>query len=98
MPRVGAVAAGARFPPSGTRMDRDGCPLIMGDDPGVPERLRAMVNRRFRKLETDGDGACAIHALAGSDHSGVLRHADARGFLRRTLGETAEEVRLVSIG
>ena len=52
-----------------------------------------MGNRRFAKLETDGDGACAIHALAGSDHSGVLRHSDARGFLRRTLGETAEEVR-----
>ena len=52
-----------------------------------------MVNRRFSKVETDGDGACGIHALAGSDHSGVLRHADARGFLRRSLGETAEDVR-----
>ena len=58
-------------------MDRDGCLLIIGDDPGVPERLRAMVNRRFRKVETNGDGACAIHALAGIDHSGVPRHADA---------------------
>ena len=33
-------------------MDRDGWPLIMGDDPGVPERVRAMANRRFRKLQT----------------------------------------------
>ena len=74
-------------------MDRDGLPLIMGDDPGVPERVRAMANRRFRKLQTEGDTACAIHALVGSDHSGVLRHADARGFLRRALGETAAQVR-----
>ena len=38
-------------------------------------------------------GACDIQALVGSDRPGGLRHADARGFLRRTLGETAEEVR-----
>ena len=80
MPRVGAVAAGARFPPSGARMDRDGLPLIMGDDLGVPERMRAMANRWFGKFQTDGDSACAIHALVGSDHTGVLRHADARSF------------------
>ena len=93
MHRVGVFAAGARFPHSGPRMDLDGWPLIMGDDPGVPDRVRAMTNRRFKKLQTEGDSACAIHALVGSDASGVLRHADARRFLRRTLGETADEVR-----
>ena len=93
MPRVGAFAAKARTLHSGTRMDRDGWPLVMGDNPGVPDRVRAMTNRRFRKLQTEGDTACAIHALVGCDVSGVLRHPDARRFLRDTLGETAEEVR-----
>ena len=27
------------FPPSGARMDCGGCPVIIGDDPGVPEKV-----------------------------------------------------------
>ena len=44
-------------------------------------------------MRTNGDGARGIRALFGSDRPGGLRRADARGFSRRTLGETAEEVR-----
>eukprot|EP00959_Pyramimonas_sp_CCMP1952_P236778 4948378-Pyramimonas_sp.AAC.1 len=44
-------------------------------------------------LTSGQGGACGINALFGTASPDGLRHADARGFLRRTLGETAEEVR-----
>ena len=64
MPRVAAFAAEARFPHSGASMDGDGCPLAMGDGQGVPAEVGALVNRRYRKMLTNSDGACGIHALA----------------------------------
>ena len=73
-------------------MDGEGCPLAMGDGQGVPAEVGALVNRRYRKMLTNSDGACGIHALFGSDGPGGLTHADARGFLRQTLGETAGDV------
>mgnify|MGYP001292936738 CR=1 FL=1 len=92
MPRVAAFAAEARFRHSGASMDGDGCPLAMGDGQGVPAEVGALVNRRYRKMLTNSDGACGIHAFFGSDGPGGLTHADARGFLRQTLGETAGDV------
>eukprot|EP00959_Pyramimonas_sp_CCMP1952_P033801 709563-Pyramimonas_sp.AAC.1 len=66
----------------------------MGDGPCCSEKVRALVNRRYRKMPTSGlGGACGINALFGTAGPDGLRRGDARGFLRRTLGETAEEVR-----
>ena len=50
------LEAFTRMDSSGTRMGRDGWPLIMGDDPGVPGRVRAMTNRRFK--------SCRLQATA----------------------------------
>ena len=86
-----ALAAEAKFPRGSARMDRDGCPLVMGDGPGVPQRAGALANRLHRNLPTHGNSARGIHAFFGSDRPGGLRHADPRRFLRRTLGETAGE-------
>ena len=70
MPRVGASVPEAWFPRSGERMDPDGCPLVMGDGPGVSRSVGALANRRYRKMPTNGDGARGIHALFGSDRPG----------------------------
>ena len=82
------------MPRNGVRLDTDGRPLIVGNGLGVPEKVQAIVNRRYREIPTQNDGACGIHALVGKNCSGRLRHPDPRGFLRRTLGEAAGEVRL----
>ena len=82
------------MPRNGVRLDTDGRPLIVGNGPGVPEKVQAIVKRRYREIPTHDDGACGIHALVGKGRSGRLRHPDPRGFLRRTLGEAAGEVRL----
>ena len=94
---AGAVTADRKgtvgnMPRNGVRLDYDGRPLIVGNGPGLPEKVEAMVNRRNREIPTHDDGACGIHALVGQGRSGRLRHPDPRGFLRRTLGEAAGEV------
>eukprot|EP00959_Pyramimonas_sp_CCMP1952_P456651 9473522-Pyramimonas_sp.AAC.1 len=44
-------------------------------------------------LTSGQGGACGINAPFGSASPNGLRHADGRGFLRWTLGETADQVR-----
>ena len=74
-------------------LERESYPLVLGDGPGVPGKVAAMVNHLFRQIRTNGDGACGIHALFGSDSHRGLYKADARIFLRQALGSTAEDVR-----
>ena len=98
---AGASRGGKKVAPAassnasaGELLHGDGCPLIVGDEQWVSQEVRALTNRRYRRLPTSGQGgACGINALFGTAGPDGLRHADARGFLRRTLGETAEEVR-----
>ena len=71
----------------------EGHPLIMGDSPGIPGKVRAMANERFRPIRTNGDGACGIHALFGTESHRGLHQADARMFLRQSLGYNAGDVR-----
>ena len=73
-------------------LERESYPLVLGDGPGVPGKVAAMVNHLFRRIRTNGDGACGIHAFFGSDSHRGLYKADARMFLRQALGNTAEDV------
>ena len=74
-------------------LGREGYPLVLGDGPGIPGKVAAMVNHSFRQIRTNDDGACGIHALFGTaSHRGFYK-ADARIFLRQSLGPTAGDVR-----
>ena len=68
-------------------------PLIVADGSGVPGKIGAMVNKMFTPIRTNGDGACGIHAFFGSDSHRGLYQADARIFLRQSLGCSARDVR-----
>ena len=61
-------------------MGLESYPLIVGDGPGVPGKVGAMVNQLFRPIRTNDDGACGIHAFFGSDSYRGLHQADARMF------------------
>ena len=74
-------------------LGREGYPLVLGDGPGIPGKVAAMVNHSFRQIWTNDDGACGIHALFGTvSHRGLYK-ADARDLLRQSLGPTAGDVR-----
>ena len=63
---------------------------------GVCPRVAMLHDRRHRKIDTEGDGACAIHSVFGAptaDKAKRLFVADARERAAKTLGATALEFR-----
>ena len=74
-------------------LERETYPLVLGDGLGVPGKVAVMANHSFRRIRTNDDGACGIHALFGTASHRGLHKADARFFLRQSLGNTAEDVR-----
>ena len=67
--------------------------FIVSQDNGVPECLRNWGGKFYKRIQTNGDGACGIHAAFGELFRSELRHSNARGFLASTLGCTSDDVR-----
>ena len=57
----------------------------------APSVVTNLHDRKCEVNKTDGDGACAIHAVFGEKHGGDIHKKNARQFLRDTLGPTVAE-------
>ncbi len=77
-PKLGANAnAGGRTATSVLRVDRSTL--------NVHEYWNAQAGVMMQALNTLDDGACSVHAVVGSAHSGCIQHADPRGWIRNVL-------------
>ena len=65
-------------------------PILQVTHHDAPAAVRSLHQRRCVFNHTMGDGACAIHSVFGEAHDGGFKRANARQFLRNTLGETAD--------